>query len=338
MHTLFADWYMKADPHPDPQLLERRWQCVVAVASGFFDDLEFIDILDVGRGTPGTNRISEQQRTQLITSCKEVDPTYPATNNDMLLALTVGAAAAHALSYEGKAPTATSLALYIRSSSYMGLEPPFVIDELGHIANKYLLEEGTRMRKLVDVDELLAQQIPKIGKVTAETVVSVVTNLQAAFINLVGELRDQLAPSLDSMREETDMLWWVVGKRSLQLDADLDSLPPAAAALIVGLELESRTRFFSAPPALDAIIARSLPDAEPMSADELHAGISSYFSGGLPEFVPRTSVGRGTPVLDMLRRPVGGHTASGPRLTLAQWCRQLYDEALTHSNFEHEQS
>jgi hypothetical protein len=155
---------------------------------------------------------------------------------------------------------------------------------------------------------------------------------------------------LIQQQEELDMLWWVLGGYSRDLQVPIGDVPAEAAGLIVGKELSDLVEEIPGPPAAEALLGRMLLNAAGSSTASIKLAEAVFattdaWRTGLAQGTPFSVVGNLAPLTSGIRRTLEPGTiesawkswvrqALGVNLSKA-WTRldlaaQMYDEMLLH--------
>jgi GTPase-associated system helical domain len=285
MHEKFADWYRRADLNPTPEVLQRRWACVEALAQG----LNAQAVLASVRLFVGAPMSDARERCKaFVEILKAADSTFPMEGNDTLMHVMLGSTAACILAQGGARALVAGLAL--RTSNCQGIGLRAELDILGE-AEKFLSSEGlsARHRATAPVPEPAVAAIAKApqGKASAAAkaegkanlvevtdishanandkalgaalteVAGVVETLRSTLGSLQQRVRQQDARA-EVLKEESEVLWWLFSGRSATLGVDFSALPSPGGSLVVAKELAARTYILPAPPSLDAFLLKAL--------------------------------------------------------------------------------
>lgn len=141
--------------------------------------------------------------------------------------------------------------------------------------------------------------------------------------------------------EELDMLWWLVGSRSLDFDCAFDKLPAETQPLVLAKELADRTQTLPGPIAVRPLLSRAgLKDAKKITVVGSVNKLEAVWSRALVDGIPISPVT--TPIHFALQREletgsgdawIAGWSAasgldSGSSLTPLQLAVQFYFERL----------
>lgn len=291
MHPMFADWYRLADLKPEAETLEKRWQAITAVQESA-SVAEWLDLVRLFVGRPQREVTYSAPFAQRF---KDHDPVFPLLNNDLELQVLAGAALMQLLEDPSDAADAVALALVSVDCRGRGVHGP--ISSAVATARSYLADEAIRMRE----DEapqpaqftpvrLQGQPFKDIENLSIESIqghwsyadarlrdvanwnnelLSAVKALHTAASKMADAINTALkevaqpreSSAIRALREETNVLWWLFGERSRDLDAHLKEVGLPGACLIVAKELVDITTILPGPVSARAVLGKALMNA-----------------------------------------------------------------------------
>jgi GTPase-associated system helical domain len=290
MHSMFADWYAKADREPSQEKLQSRSAGVEAFAS----EASLAVLLDLLRYVDERGG-SESDPAMLQEKLKQEDPTFLLRDNDV--EVRVLAAISLILAINRDSQTSAGVALAVDVASALGtVEVGPLGQDLVESAQAYLIEKGRRLRiepeivvakkftqPTLDAGELsLPQKGVDVAQLqeNATALANYATQLNTA-IKAVGAPLRALAATLDALAaatsfntalaEESSMLWWLVGEHSRDLEVHLGTLKVPSVCVVAGKDLADLTRIIPGPLSVRAILHKALDavGADPASQVEL---------------------------------------------------------------------
>lgn len=274
MHKYFAEWYRAAGVDPKAGDLEQRWQGV----EGFAKDLNLQNGLELVRLFYGRPPQSASFVDEYSAVFQAIDRSFPMRDNGLELQVLAGATIAHVVQTT-RSVVADALALGMLCGYCQGLRQKVVNGEIIEYARNYLVNESVKVR---DIDEDLVIKVPDVNlknlldALTAASTGSSLTVLQepikAPFVKLadaikelsssINDMAGKIAQEIDSHRENSDILWWVFGEHSRDLNKRMSELPLPFAALIAGKELADLVRVIPGPLAAPAFLDKMLRFAD----------------------------------------------------------------------------
>lgn len=298
MHPHFADWHRGVEIEPRAEDLDSRWSVIEDVVASMSAD----DAVSMVAVAHGSAPFSPEWPRSFAQAFKDVDATFPMLDNATLLSVLAAAAAVHALV---KADQNSDLVAYaVRTSSAVGRSA--AVADLSFEANSYLANEGVQQRELQDSPAPLkpTNTMPKAleeavaaatspsypGAVSHERFVAVIDQVVATInksSNAAGAHSAKVATwaqrALSQLREELDMLWWLVSGHSSSAGRPWRELDPAAAAVAVGWELAGLVTILPGPPVATELLRQLLE----ITFDDAPTVSVSHALESLPEGLPR---------------------------------------------------
>lgn len=267
MHRNFPDWYRQVSPEPAPELLDRR----AAGIAAYTKKLAMADGLHLV--TLAGGRFDDAARTERFReSFRAHDSAFRMNGNDLELALLAATAIAEVV--DAGAANAAAIALATVCADARGLRQPPIRPEATDTARRYLERRAQEVREQGDlpqkptlasiktqVDTAKAQFAANTSPGAAEPVAAALAEL-AKQIVAVTDYAQGLGATLrdhhEVLSEETNILWWVFGEHSRDLNVALRTLPMPAAALVAGSELADLTLITPGPIAARAFLEKIL--------------------------------------------------------------------------------
>jgi GTPase-associated system helical domain len=263
MHEHFADWHHRGSFAVSAEQLAARWSALQTV-------------LDKTATTPERRlemvRIAHQQdadaeiHDSLETNLQSGDALFPMADNAFLLGIVVSAALIDRFESKPDAAT-TAAALGVRSATALGWSP--ALDELPAAANDYLLREAQRIRPTEpaaagDVVGPVKKSIAPVTAQTSQGASAPAAELGAALDSIAAGLNGlQTAARGDgaivaSLREQLNILWWLFGEQCYCMETSFADIAPAAAPLVLAVDLAALTERVPAPRASRAFLLKAL--------------------------------------------------------------------------------
>ena len=267
MHPNFARWY--AEVRMDGSARAERWSGIEEIVANI--DRDYVEVLvrlAFGTKPPaGGNkepRLAEKLAA-LHATFRSHDETYDpgATREIQVLAASVLAQLFNSYALAPLAVTTAAVA--------GGRKPDLPMDLLG-LAENAIRALGQARRRRPDLRELRASLVDVPYKVDVSglnagdpaTFGAPIEGLRAAAEKAIKTMGDRLNESIQRMAkyieiadEELQMLWWVVGGKSLDLGLSFDKVKAAAQPLVFGRELADRTIGPPGPVAVSALLSRA---------------------------------------------------------------------------------
>lgn len=266
MDINFGEWYRTAHLQPDDKLLKKRWKGI----QNFSKNLTGLGILDLAHlfhaRSPRGLHFQEQFRAAFFNA----DNAFQMQGNDCELAVLAGATLACVI--DGKDSSLGDVAaLAIVCPSFQGKAKTAMVPDIQKRARKYLIQRSANLRTSAgatrkhiptpQIDDSLKAISEAFSTNTLTNVATPLTDLLkklGTVLQKVVESTNQLQRNQPLYREESDMLWWMQGKHSRDLEVSLDQINLAAASILAGKELADLTKVLPGPFAAQAILYQIL--------------------------------------------------------------------------------
>lgn len=300
MHPDFARWYGAVGLGDDQARRELRWNGVGAAAQAANSkDVEALIRLAFKSRQPAAAAQVHKIRQAFHTA----DATFEMQGNDRELQV-LAAATLAALMNAGSSAGAEA-ALAITTTSFAGARKPELPMDLAVLAEGAIDLIAETNRKRPSLSEYASGAVPKFDFEKATAKVKAEPNAEgfsqgftlaaeeasAAF----GQLARRQANAVQAMDkflraqdEELQMLWWLTGQRSFDLDCAFETVSADVQPLVFGKELADHTEFLPGPAAIKALLSRAgLKDRKNITVPTLiNAGNPAWLRRLLPEAEP----------------------------------------------------
>ena len=283
---LFADWYTRVHPSPPSELVALRAQCV----SHHVENARIVDAAKYVKLMVHPDKMNEVDRSALVESFRVVDASFPATENQNLLAVMLAGCVAQLIDSGGDEGVVAALA--VRTAGCRGTRtvgPRELSKEASDALHSVAIE--TRERAHAPFPETPPIREVKLGKQPAftaddvapnqwdivakndKTLASAIATAQksvGALAALVEGIRNDVATSLEqvhvrgrdpavrALQEETQILWWLFGEWSETVQRSFESLSEPGASIILAQELADLTQFVPGHPRQEFLLRRAL--------------------------------------------------------------------------------
>lgn len=269
MHDDFAGWYRDVEIATDPDRLSRRWAGVV----GLFDGMTVQDVEALIRLTFRSKQGPGSEALQRIRKpFRDADDSFQTHGNDREVEVLSAAALAVLLEQDG--PVAVSAALAVSTASFGGVRRPAVSTDLVQLAESAIRRMSETMRRRPSVNLQLPNTLQKLdfGK-SAETVRAApnAEGFAQAFTLAAESVRTTItgiarnhASAVQAVHrfsmiqdEELQMLWWLIGGQSWELQMAFSDIPQDAKPLLLATELAGMTNYSPGPISIAALLSRA---------------------------------------------------------------------------------
>lgn len=278
MHKNFGEWYRRVSIPCTDEILRRRWAGVEKWAATVHGDVALLlETVRIFRGLP-----ARSSREAYLEAFRQQDAAFAQRDNNYEQQLLAGAALVHCISTHDKTDeNSVRIALIagaaLEASSFRAHEDR--LEELALDIRLAIHEISRQQRRRRGVDNvLLSDEEEAALKKAIETNVSDPNQLRASFasafqtlLTAVNRSEAALYAAAHDLRcadEETNILWWLAGRSSRDLDRPWSSLKDGAP-LVVGWELADLTDVALGPHDAGALLERALPEAKGGKSKEL---------------------------------------------------------------------
>lgn len=270
MHKNFGEWYRLVALEPDGARLAKRWAGVKAWTTAVRkSDDALIETVRIFQGLP-----SKTSRDAFLTAFQEQDPAFPQ-RNDLELQVLAGASLVACVQSVGEGGeglrTAVLASAAVEASSLRAAEPR--LDEVSReiLARVHAIAIEQRRRKSFDRSAIIgkadaAAEAMKQVAAAADwnQLKNAVTPVLQALLDAVRGAERELGDAAHNLRcadEETNILWWVEGGFSRDINKSWSSLKEAAA-IIAGAELADLTDVALGPSNAAALLDRVVSESK----------------------------------------------------------------------------
>ncbi len=270
MHKSFADWYRITSIDFREELLKKRWVGIekFVKSSGLQMALEVVRLFHTKPFKD--NDFIDKYREAF----KKADSTFPMRDNDLELQVLAGASIVHHLDTSHK--YATEVALATVCANYTRVASHVVFPEIINIARNYLSEQSINLRSRYKLSRVKISKINNMDKLMkdltkacqANTLPNTAPPLKESFMKLntaIKELVDSTNKTLIEVneylklqQEESNILWWLFGGYSNDLECRMADLKVATVCLVAGKELADLTVLVPGPVAVDAFLDKMI--------------------------------------------------------------------------------
>lgn len=266
MDIQFGEWYRTAHIKPDDQLLKMRWKGVET----FSTNLTPSRLLDLARlfhtRPPRDTNFQKEFRTPFF----QADNAFKMQGNDLELAVLAGATLACV--FNGKDSALSDVAAFATVCPCLqGKARTATIPDVQNRARNHLVSRSGSLRasagkkrKRISVPQI-DESLKAISDACNANVLTDVSGPLTDFLRKLGMTMHKVIQSTNQiqhdqllLREESDVLWWMQGRYSRDLEMSMDQIGLAAASIIAGKELAEVIKVLPGPFAARAILHQVL--------------------------------------------------------------------------------
>ncbi len=274
MHRHFSDWYREADINPEPETLKHRFQGIETIV-GSIDAKEVLELVRLLFSLPLRDKTFNEKFTEAFRSA---DATFPMRNNQKELSVLAGATIAKMLDEVNKWDNLAALTTLCASFLPYRSGPP--LNDIIFEAREYLLSSSARLRtnlefssielpslKIKNLKNTLNQHLESCDpnnlqqKTLIEPLVNYIIQTAATvseFMKSTSIAADSNCKSFNLLSEELNILWWVFGEFSKDLEQRMSDVPFPAACLVAGKELADLVITLPGPLAPKAFLSKMI--------------------------------------------------------------------------------
>lgn len=274
MHKNFGEWYRQVSILCTDESLKKRWAGVENWVTTIRDDVPaLLETVRVFRGLP-----KRTTREAFLEAFRKQDATFAQRDNAHEQQVLAGATLVHCVcepemnDHEENVQTAVLAATALEASDLCAPDVNKTLDEQGREvrAGLHRIAQEQRRRRPFATELLSSEEEDAFNKVIAANVADhnlLRASFEKAFQTLLSAVNrseralDAAAHGLRCADEETNVLWWLAGGSSKDIDKPWSALKDAAP-LIAGWELADLTDVTLGPQDAAALLERALPDAK----------------------------------------------------------------------------
>lgn len=269
MHRDFPRWHAAVEVGHDTERRNARWATVHAIAQAA-DDSMVEALVRLAFGTrqppppPAMSKIHEAYR--------EADDTFDPSNATREMQVFAGATLAVLI--EPSKERAAVAALSVVTASMEGGRATQLPMDLPMLAKAAIEQLADAERKRPSLGALISAEPPKfdieasITKLKEQQNYEVlvqafnsIANATRAALKVLATRQANATRGIDRFiqvqDEELQMLWWLIGGRSTDLDCAFDAVPADAQPLVFAKELADYTAFLPGPRSIKSLLSRA---------------------------------------------------------------------------------
>ena len=274
MHKNFGEWYRQVSIPCTDESLKKRWAGVESwVTTSRGDVAALLETVRIFRGLP-----EKTSREAFLEAFRTQDATFAQRDNAHEQQVLAGAALVHCVGTrkktddDGSLRAAVLAATALEASGLRAVDVNKTLDEQeGEVrSDLHTIAQEQRRRRPFETTLLSSEEENAFKQIIA-TNVSDHNQLRASFekafqtllraVNRSGSALATAAHGLRCADEETNILWWLAGGSSNDLDKPWSALKDAAP-LIAAWELADLTDVALGPQDAAALLERALPEAK----------------------------------------------------------------------------
>jgi hypothetical protein len=290
MHPNFYHWHARAEMKPETTVLEPRWNAAAKLAEKLSaSDVRSLLLLVLFPGAEPD--FAKRYTVELV----KLEPTFLPTGNAELLRVMATAAIYSRMDKPSPAANAVALGLQAAAFPKARIEP--VSQDVMTRASKYLSEECERIRPKIYAGVLERAEKQNDGLFAALKRASETNNpaelgkatesFGRGVLAAVKESHKQLGEVIGRLTEESQFLWWLIGRRSPFLNKRREELSAAAYCLPAAAEAAERVGLLPPAASVESLIDATLAQCTKGERDSTSLG--DLISSADPTWVQRVA-------------------------------------------------
>jgi hypothetical protein len=266
-------------------MLENRWSGVQRLVQ-WHDKEKWLDCVRLYLGHSFSEVDSHEGLVEIM---RKEDSTFPSRDNELEVQVLAGTAILKKIENPSEIADLTSLAVLCAYCNGKG-NGEVIMEEVIEEAHRYLQERGRNVRERSEPGDYSSKistdddPFAEIGKLNedlgnlrnANQVGQRLERTNAQFNQLLKALKSQSArlnavvenvgevaermveDRLETLEEELDILWWLFGERSSELEKPFSEMGAAEIVLIASSELAEKTTHVPGPPSMKDLLGKAL--------------------------------------------------------------------------------
>lgn len=273
MRDEFPVWMREFELGSDADARQRRWDGVINVTSkaekGTIESLVRLAYKSVTRAKPNSNSL-----TEIVEAFRQADPERPVDASGHEIEVLAAICLVVLIDSNEDQELATATALALASASMCGARAPNLPMDLADIASVQLRELSETNNLRPEFSRYLDVPAPSLSFDNAVKQFQAAPNADgfAAAMKIVAEsttnvLKTQLrnqkrafdatSKTMEMQDEELQMLWWLIGGRSWNLDCPFEEVNAEARTLVLAKELADETNIYPGPVSILGLLSRA---------------------------------------------------------------------------------
>jgi hypothetical protein len=268
MERNFGEWYRSVDVSPSAEKLKLRADVVDALSKNLKPE-HSVDLVKIFFSlTPK----SAEYKDGFVDAFFKPDPTFRLQKNDEEVRVLAGSLIATFLSESPNTLAGARLALLVTCTYAKGLGPAPAIPEVVSRCDRFLVEYSRLIRSTAGLKNLKAAVLPpksdldslKTALAAANQLGTAADILNRVLEGALGAFRQDAAvlrsvhSAFSSQQDEIDLLWWLFGEHSNDLDKPWHSVGFPEACLVMGKEAADHVSLLPGPLSVRGILRKSL--------------------------------------------------------------------------------
>lgn len=261
MNKKFSEWYRVANIEPTSELLNNRWDGIIDFIENKLEMYDTFELVRMFYGRP----TQEKFRDKYVESFSGFDSAFDR-NNEFELSVLAGATLVEVIEnheYKMMAMLATISFSFLEVS-------PVIPDILETVRDVFLKETCSAREEFLDEDDIIhkSPNCNKLLKAIKENQINSIDNILPLLSDYISETNgcfknlyknaNHYKKIANIYEEDSQILWWMTGEWSNDLDKSFHEVKQADASLYIGKELGDKIKILPGPYSAKAVIYKML--------------------------------------------------------------------------------
>ena len=261
MLDFLPDWFRIASIETDVDVLSNRRKGI----KNFVSSMDKHSVFEIVRLFCKKDSINQEFVDSFQKAFRDADEFFPLRDNDLELQILAGASIINCI--ESNHKHSINVALATICANFQNADAMSIVDEVQNASAKFLHEQSIRSRtrdKLPQInlelitDELKTNLKNSFDHQTLQPIIEMLENSLKQSVKTTKRALTILEKSLRAQEEETDILWWLLGEHSNDLQCSISKLKRSASTIVIAKELADKTRIIPGPISIDAFIDKAI--------------------------------------------------------------------------------
>lgn len=266
MHKFFPEWYRIVSIELSAGLLEKRWSGVENFVKGMTQS----SALDMVRLYHSKNPINDSFVEEYCSVFQGIDPLFPMRENAVELQVLAGAAIVECIEKDHGLSTIVAYATVCPNFQRLG--PEVLNADIIQIAREYLTREAINIRAMTKTPKIQSSPLKaELKKALTDAlssnnlpnasphIMAVLENIDESFKQLMQSANKSIDIFSDSLLvhdEQANILWWLLGEYSNDLNCHFAKIDFPSVCLVAAKELADLTKLLPGPFSAEAFLSK----------------------------------------------------------------------------------
>lgn len=273
MRTEFPAWMHEFELGENEGTRQLRWDGVIGVMDSTDKDsiepLVRVAFKSVTRSKPNSDALAE-----IVEAFRQADPERPVDPSGREVEVLAAACLVVLIDSNEDQELATATALAVATASMCAARKLNLPMDLAGISSRQLRELSEANSRRPDFSRYLGTVLPPLNLDAAakqyqaaqnadgfnaaiKTVANITDDALKAVLQNQQRALNATAKTMEMQDEELQMLWWLIGGRSWDLDCPFQEVPTEAKTLVMAKELADLTKIYPGPASIKGLLSRA---------------------------------------------------------------------------------